>query len=214
MTMEGMTSIAETACQPPHENPLFCNLPGIIFDLDSMVSDQKRAGSSTEVKLFAYYWFLAPGLASICDDAFYLEFSAKVLKPHATSAVARLDEIAKLPSTSGSDLEKIRTFIYDYFFNYFRKYAAAEVIPDWSTQTPFSYQENPESKYNTMYAHKKVHPKTESDFLTCFTTFIAILNDMEVALGNDADVSKIHALARSALVWFLHPKFQLESYQH
>ena len=215
MILEGMTSIArETACQPPYENQLFCSLPGIIYDLDSMVEDYKRAGSSAEMKLFAFYWFLAPGLASICDDTFDLEFSAKVLKPHATSAVERLDKIAQLPSTTGSDLEKIRTFIYDYFFNYFRVYVAAEVRRDWSTQTPFSNQENPESKYNTVYARKKIHPKTESDFLTCFTLFIAILNDMELALGNGADVSEIHALARSALVWFLHPKFQLESFQH
>ncbi len=214
MIMEGMSSVADTACQPPYENQLFCNLPAVVHDLDSMVDDYKRAGSSTEMKLFAFFWFLAPGLASICDDAFHLEFSAKVLKPHATSAVARLDEIAQLSSTSGTDLGKIRTFVYDYFFNYFRVYAAAGVPRDWMTQTPFSYQDDPESKYNTITARRNIHPKTESDFLTCFKTFIAILNDMEIALANNADVSEIHSLARTALLWFLHPDFQAESYQH
>ena len=215
MIMEGMFPIADTACQPPYENQVFCNLPATVHDLDTMVDDYERAGSSEEMKLFAYFWFLAPGLSNICDDAFRLEFSTNVLKPHATSAVARLDDITKLSSTSGNDLEKMRTFIYDYVFNYFsRGYAASEVQRSGLAQTPFHYAENPKSKYNTMTARKKMHPKTESDFLTCFSTFIAILSDMETALVDNADISEIHSLARTALLWFLHPDFQLESFQH
>ena len=211
--MEYISSEADIACQEPYENQLFCNLPKIKHDLDSMKEDHKRAGSSTEMKLFAFYWFLAPGLASICDDAFHLEFSSSVLQPHATSALARLDEISELTSTSGTDLRKIRTFIYDYCINYFREYAAAEVPWEWSTQTPFSAQESPTSKYNTKIARTNIHPKTENDFLTCYKTFIATLNGMELALGDGAEVSKIQAQARSAQVWFLHPQFRSESFQ-
>lgn len=116
MIMKRMSSLAETACQSPYESDQYCNLPKVVHGLESMRDDHDRAGSSTELKLFAFHWFLVPGLSSVCDDTFRLEMRANVLRPHARSAMSRLNEITQLTSAEGTDLEQIRTFMNDYFF--------------------------------------------------------------------------------------------------